>query len=680
MKRFLCVLMCVMILSDIGSMPVFAAENTQSQADSQSDADSDSSDASGSGNSNASGGGKSNASDGGSSNAADGGNSNAAGGGNSNASDSGSSDSANAAESASEVGFSVDTINKYDGMNNTYQEGYIPTVADNKAVVVLPLVPDGEIKDNLITAKVDYGTDENLPFKHRNYEKIFGYDPTYHIYYVRFDMDLIKNRKNGTYPVNITITAKDKNSNKIIQTFTVYVLIEDGVTETPATEQDTENSTTRYLSIETNKRYSTMEQPYKNGYAPKIKNNRVKIILPLQSSEKLKGNKVTAAVDFGTAENSPFVYKNYEKEFTCGKDDVYCVEFTINMQKKRYNGIYPVTVKVSANTAKGEEVAQDFVIYIAVTDGKNPSDDTAAGDDSTSEPKPTSEPIVLVSSYDFDKEKLNSGDKFTVKVKLKNNSNTKSIQNMVVSLDYDVEKFLCLDDSESVYISKLTKGSTREISFSFQINKGTAEGNYKIALALSYDDSGANKLTSSGVIMVPVRQESKVQMTAPQIAGSVYSGDTLPLDFQVMNLGRSTVYNVRCDIKGEGLVATSTAFIGNLDAGTEGTAMMNLFISTKDGTEGSTSTDKYGMTEGTIILTYEDADGKEYTSESTFETNIVEPEAPQVQKEEQKSAGQWWISVLIVAVIIAVIILICVIRNINQKMIRNKRRSGDEEL
>ena len=51
-----------------------------------------------------------------------------------------------------------------------------------------------------------------------------------------------------------------------------------------------------------------------------------------------------------------------------------------------------------------------------------------------------------------------------------------------------------------------------------------------------------------------------------------------------------------------------------------------------------------------------------------------------MQKEKQKSAGQWWISVLIVAVIIAVIILICVIRNINQKMIRNKRRSGDEEL
>ena len=250
MKRFLCVLMCVMILSDIGSMPVFAAENTQSQADSQSDADSDSSNAADGGNSDASGSGNSNASDSGSSNAA--------GSGNSNASDSGSSDSAQAAESASEVGFSVDTINKYDGMNNTYQEGYIPTVADNKAVVVLPLVPDGEIKDNLITAKVDYGTDENLPFKHRNYEKIFGYDPTYHIYYVRFDMDLIKNRKNGTYPVNITITAKDKNSNKIIQTFTVYVLIEDGVTETPATEQDTENSTTRYLSIVTNKRYSTM--------------------------------------------------------------------------------------------------------------------------------------------------------------------------------------------------------------------------------------------------------------------------------------------------------------------------------------------------------------------------------------------------------------------------------------
>ena len=112
-------------------------------------------------------------------------------------------------------------------------------------------------------------------------------------------------------------------------------------------------------------------------------------------------------------------------------------------------------------------------------------------------------------------------------------------------------------------------------------------------------------------------------MTPPQIAGNVYAGDTLPLDFQVMNLGRSTVYNVRCDIKGEGLLATSTAFIGNLEAGTE----------------------------GTITLTYEDADGKQYTSESTFSTNIQEPQVPVIVKEEPKPAGKWWTCAGIIAII-----------------------------
>ena len=140
-------------------------------------------------------------------------------------------------------------------------------------------------------------------------------------------------------------------------------------------------------------------------------------------------------------------------------------------------------------------------------------------------------------------------------------------------------------------------------------------------------------------------------MTPPQIAGNVYAGDTLPLDFQVMNLGRSTVYNVRCDIKGEGLLATSTAFIGNLEAGTEGTAIMNLFISTRDQTEGSTSTEKYGETEGTITLTYEDADGKQYTSESTFSTNIQEPQVPVIVKEEPKQARQWWTCAGIIAIV-----------------------------
>ena len=103
----------------------------------------------------------------------------------------------------------------------------------------------------------------------------------------------------------------------------------------------------------------------------------------------------------------------------------------------------------------------------------------------------------------------------------------------------------------------------------------------------------------------------------------MYAGDTLPLDFQVMNLGRSTVYNVRYDIKGEGLLATSTAFIGNLEAGTE----------------------------GTITLTYEDADGKQYTSESTFSTNIQEPQVPVIVKEESKQARQWWTCAGIIAIV-----------------------------
>lgn len=574
-------------------------------------------------------------------------------------------------DSVMDTSFSIDTENKYDGMASTYKEGYIPTITDNKAVVVLPVVADGQIKDNRLTAKVDYEAQQDIPFKHKNYEKVFAYDNVLKIYYIRFDLELIKDRKNGTYPVNISISAKDKKNNKINQIFTVYVLIEDGEAQKEQTDTESENITTKYLSIETSRKYSSMEQPYKNGYSPKIKNNRVKIILPLIASEKLKGNQLTAAVDFGTTENSPFVYKNYEKTFPCGKDGVYCVEFTLNMLKTRYNGIYPVTVNVSAKTEKGIEVAQTFTIYVAVTDGKQPDSDTAEGN--TTEQKPTSEPVVLVDSYEFDKEKLNSGDEFGVTIRLKNNSTNKSVQNMVVALDYDAQQFLCLDDSESMYIAKLAKGNTKEIHFTFQINKNTPDGNYKIGLAMSYDDSEANTLTSNGVIMIPVRQESKVQMTPPQIAGNVYAGDTLPLDFQVMNLGRSTVYNVRCDIKGQGLLATSTAFIGNLEAGTEGTAIMNLFISTRDQTEGSTSTEKYGKTEGTITLTYEDADGKQYTSESTFSTNIQEPQVPVIVKEEPKPAGQWWISIAIVSAIILLIVF-------GAGLYQIRKRKGNEKL
>ena len=166
---------------------------------------------------------------------------------------------------------------------------------------------------------------------------------------------------------------------------------------------------------------------------------------------------------------------------------------------------------------------------------------------------------------------------------------------------------------------------------------------------MSYDDPDAVTLSSSGGFDVTVVQPLDVSLSVPAFASTVRAGDTIPLDFQVMNLGRSSIYNVRCDVSGYGLLPVNTAFIGDMEAGSEGTASLNLFIGTKDMSEDYTGSEQYGQTTGTIKLTYEDVFGEVYIQSFDFETTIEAPAAAVVKndEEEQQPAIQWWVSVLI---------------------------------
>ena len=188
---------------------------------------------------------------------------------------------------------------------------------------------------------------------------------------------------------------------------------------------------------------------------------------------------------------------------------------------------------------------------------------------------------------------------------------------------------------------------------------------------MAYDNQDALTLNSAGTVSVSLVQPMRVELTPPQIPEAVNAGDTLPLSFQVMNLGRGMVYNVRCNIEAPGLIPAGAAFVGNMEAGTSATADVNVFIGTKDMSEGSGETEKYGYTEGKMTLIYEDQYGKEYTQDFDIFTNIEQPviETVSEPEEETKTPGQWWIAVAIGGAVVAAGIVILVV----------KKRKGSHE-
>ena len=506
------------------------------------------------------------------------------------------------------------------------------------------------------------------------------------------------------------------------------------------------NDTAVAVCIDNQNVYEGMESAYNKGYQPVCENGKVTLVLPLMCSGKMKQDKITASVDLGDTKDSPFVFRNYEKDFLCKPEyingteetkEIYLVSFTFDLSGSRINGIYPVIINASGEDENGNEIQKAFKNYVTITDGidkeeKSQNDDktvegsqeteteengndkgveivngseAAVGLSETAEPSegaglseaaessdtaglseaaeppdavglsepaadgaseetPESAPVILVEKSVVSTGTAKAGEDFDVTVTLKNTSKTKSVQNMVATITVPSADFELKNNSNTIFIDKLGAEKTTDLSLTFHVGKSTVDGNYPIEVALSYDDSKANTLSSAGTFVVTVEQPLNVKLTMPAIAADLTAGDTVPLSFQVMNLGRSTVYNVRCDVTGDGLVQTKTAFVGNMESGNDGEGESNIFISPMEGEN------QYGKTTGTVTLTYEDAFGNEHSQEFTFDTSISKKQDDSSKDGgTEKRAMQWWVSIAV----ISGIIVFAVVSSVSYRMGKKKR-------
>lgn len=152
-----------------------------------------------------------------------------------------------AAWAASEIAeLDIDSENRYTGMDLSYSEGYVPKVENDTACLIVPVVCQGQLKENSLKAALNPDSGTDMPFVSEKYEKniklsqekINDSQETMDCYLVNFDIKLKDDRKNGSYPVTLYVDAEDINGNFIHKEFSVNVVIADE--KPPATQPSTE--------------------------------------------------------------------------------------------------------------------------------------------------------------------------------------------------------------------------------------------------------------------------------------------------------------------------------------------------------------------------------------------------------------------------------------------------------
>jgi len=423
------------------------------------------------------------------------------------------------------------------------------------------------------------------------------------------------------------------------------------------------------LAVDDENIYEGMDKAYRNGYEPLVSDGKAVIVLPVYEVGEMGVTSIRAVPELGATENTPFVYKNYQKTVqktlekingTEEEKEIFLVQFEFQLQDDRYNGVYPIQILLSYDI-NGAAVTQTFTTYVQITDGRRSEAETSAdpnlegeaaansdlaGDStvaaaSEKETTPTSEPKVIVIQSEQTPEKIESGSEFTIKAVLKNTNKKKSIQNITVTVSCEAEGITLLEDSNVFYYESLGVEKTLELPLHFKADEKTQEGKYSVTLAISYDNPDAEPLTSEGKIDFNVYQNIRVNLEAGTIASEINAGDSVSIPIQAVNLGRGNVYNVSCSIEAPGLSASKSLFLGNMEGGTAASGELTVFAGMKN-PDAQSEEERYGRTSGKIILTYEDEDGNTYTQELDIVTTIKAlstNHTNQQSQEEEKGIG-----------------------------------------
>lgn len=414
---------------------------------------------------------------------------------------------------------------------------------------------------------------------------------------------------------------------------------------------------------------------YSNGYAPVQSGDNVSVVLPLKlAGAELVTSDIVITPDLGDTAKSPFVFRNYQQTGHLDANTPCVGRFTLSLKSGRYAGSYPIVFNVSYTNAAKETVEQPFTVY-ATVDGADP--------DATPVPQPTPtieqpeaprpQPKLIVSKYGTSPEVVQAGDTFAVNLTLENTSEKYDVKNLTVTYAGDGKSLLSADNTNTQYIDKIKRGESTDITFNMLSRLDSEPGIQTVTLTVAYEDSKATAFTITEALLLQVTQPVSLEFDEPDIPQTANAGDTLPLNLNVFNTGRSKLYNVMVKIDAAGLLPEGSAFVGNMDAGTSGTAELYVFVGTlamSQGEEGNVQTDndaeKYGYTSGAITISYEDEFGNPYTQEIPFDMQIEPPvisaSAPDEEEEPVDTASQWWISVIIGLGLIAAVTAALVVR------------------
>ena len=369
---------------------------------------------------------------------------------------------------------------------------------------------------------------------------------------------------------------------------------------------------------------------------------------------------------------------NYDRQMgNMNPDQTVAVPFSMAVREKAKSGYYPIKFKIRyRENENGNFAAPVDTFYVRVY-GKDEADslDSEAGENESTKAR------IIVDSFETDPAEIYAGQDFTLKVRMKNASNSIAASNILFTFESeavsDSPVFTTVNGSNSVVVNSLAPGASDTLTIKFSSSPTAEQRSYTITINEQYDSPEFKNAKEAVKIAVGLKQEARLNTGTIEVMPDAISvGEESNVMFSINNTGKVMLYNVNAVFEADS-IQKNEAYVGNIEPGKSGNVdtMINGIAPTTD--DGKVK----------LSITYEDENGKVSTVEKeiqlmvnedqsmdesnvddTWSSDDVQPEPSTTDKLKHLA-----IPVGIVGVVLAAVILV-VIR-------RKKKKAGmDDEI
>lgn len=269
------------------------------------------------------------------------------------------------------------------------------------------------------------------------------------------------------------------------------------------------------------------------------------------------------------------------------------------------------------------------------------AEENEAEPSATEEPttEDNSTPRFMVTSYELSGKSLTPGKLAELSITFDNYSYTKSLHNMKFEIN-DPSGDILTTGMPTKYVSYVPAyGSYTWVIELTAINTASI-GQHDLQVSVEFEDEKFNSYSSGDTVRIDVRQSVDLSYSGAILPKKVIQGDTHTVTVDLMNTGKSTLYNCTLDFNIEGMQSGGSVFVGNIEPATNAQGSANLRV----------DSDALGEATGKITITYEDDYGKKYKKTAEVSTVIeekVEQVATATEEQEEKKNPLWWLFILI---------------------------------